>query len=126
MPQLFYLVMLALVAAGVIALQIFLSKQKHLLPGLVLPFISFLFSVVMVCSMAAYTRHTVQQRVNGVVISTQSQAAGNASHRPGGPLAVFLVGNLPTLILLGIDWGCHPRTRHRRREELDRMHIQDL
>ncbi len=126
MPQLFYLVILALVAAGVIALQVFLSKQRHLLPGLVLPFVSFILSVVMVCSLAAYTSHTVQESVNGIVTSTQNQASSNTSTGLGGPLAIFLVGNLPTLILLGIDWGCHPRTRQRRRDELDRMHIQDL
>lgn len=126
MLQLLYLALLLLTVAGLIVLQIFLSKKKSLFPGLVLPLLSLLLSIVMVCSMAAYAVHTVEERVNGVVTETQSLTQGNSLLPAGGAVAVFFMGNLPTLLFLGIYLSCHPRKRDQQQEELDRMHIQDL
>ena len=92
---------LALLVGGVF-LQIFLSKREHRWPGLILPLLSFLYSLLMVCSAVAY---------NGGI--------------PWGPiLASLVLGNIPTVILLAIYAAC--RERFRKRSELDKMNIKDL
>lgn len=48
------LLLLLLLLAGGIVLQIFLSKRESKWPGLVLPIVTFLWSLVMVLSVAAY------------------------------------------------------------------------
>ena len=92
---------LALLVGGVF-LQIFLSKRENRWPGLILPLLSFLYSLLMVCSAVAY---------NGGI--------------PWGPiLASLVLGNIPTVILLAIYAAC--RERFRKRSELDKMNIKDL
>lgn len=87
---------------GGILLQIFLSKREGKWPGLILPLLSFLYSLVMVCSAVAY---------NGGI--------------PWGPiLASLILGNIPTVMLLAIYFAC--REKYCKRSELDKMHINDL
>lgn len=88
--------------AGGILLQIFLSKREGKWPGLILPLLSFLYSLVMALSAVAY---------NGGV--------------PWGPiLASLILGNIPTVILLAIYFAC--REKFHKRSELDKMNISDL
>ena len=98
-------IMLVLVLAlqvGVILLQIFLSKRESRWPGLLLPLVTFLYSLVMALSAVAY---------NGGI--------------PWGPiLASLILGNIPTVILLAIYFAC--REKFRKRSELDKMSIDDL
>ena len=92
---------LALLVGGVF-LQIYLSKRESKWPGLLLPLLSFLYSLLMACSAVAY---------NGGI--------------PWGPiLASLILGNIPTVILLAIYAAC--RERFRKRSELDKMNIKDL
>ena len=67
--------------------------------GLVLPVLSFLYSLVMACSAVAY---------NGGI--------------PWGPiLASLILGNIPTAFLLVIYFAC--REKFRKRNELDNTKI---
>ena len=87
---------------GLVVLQVFLSKRESKWPGLILPLLSFLYSLVMALSAVAY---------NGGI--------------PWGPiLASLILGNIPTVILLAIYFAC--REKFRKRSELDKMHISDL
>ena len=87
---------------GGILLQIFLSRREGKWPGLILPILSFLYSLVMALSAVAY---------NGGI--------------PWGPiLASLVLGNIPTVILLAIYFAC--REKFRKRSELDKMNISDL
>ena len=99
------LLLLALLAGGIL-LQIFLSRRRSRWPGLVLPGLTFLYSILMVLSVAAY----------GVV---------GESGFPWGPVLYSLIlGNLPTLVLLAIYWAA--RERYRTRDQVDKMKIDDL
>ena len=93
--------LLVFVVGGVL-LQIFLSRREARWPGLILPLLTFLYSLVMVCSVAVYE--------GGIPW--------------GAVLASLILGNIPTLILLAIYAAC--REKHRRRSEMDRMNIADL
>lgn len=87
---------------GLVVLQVFLSKRESKWPGLILPLLSFLYSLVMALSAVAY---------NGGI--------------PWGPiLASLILGNIPTVILLAIYFAC--REKFRKRSELDKMNISDL
>ena len=87
---------------GLVVLQVFLSKRESKWPGLILPLLSFLYSLVMALIAVAY---------NGGI--------------PWGPiLASLILGNIPTVILLAIYFAC--REKFRKRSELDKMHINDL
>ena len=97
------LLIVLLLAAGAIALQIFLSRRESKWPGLVLPGVCFLYSLVMVLNMAAM---------------------GNVKSVIATILTTLITGNIPTLILLAIYAAC--RGGRRKTREMDRMNIDDL
>ena len=93
--------MLVFVVGGIL-LQIFLSKRERKWPGLVLPLLSLLYSLLMACSAVAYSEKIIW-----------------------GPILTSLIlGNIPTVILLAIYAAC--REKRRKRGELDKMQITDL
>lgn len=93
-----------LIVGGVL-LQIFLSKRESKVPGLVLPALAFLLGLLFPLNMSVPSA--------GVTVSFILQM-----------LVVWLFGNIPTLILLAIYFGC--RGKQRRRKQLDKLNIQDL
>ena len=95
---------LALLVGGIF-LQIFLSKKKSKWFGLILPIITFLYSLMMIFNIAVFDGMT------------------------GGEIFIlfastFLISNIPTIVLLGIYFGC--REKMKIRSQLDKMNIQDL
>ena len=88
---------------GTILLQIFLSRRQSRWPGLILPALTLLYSLVMVLKVA-----------NTGDLATALLAMG----------VTFLLSNLPTLILLVIYAAC--REQYRRKKQMERMNIQDL
>ena len=95
-------IFLIVFVAGGILLQIFLSKRESRWPGLILPLLPFLYSLLMACSAVAYSEKTIW----------------------GPILASLILGNIPTVILLAIYAAC--REKRRKRGELDKMQIKDL
>ena len=95
------LIWLVLIVGGIL-LQIFLSKRENKWTGLILPVLTFLYSLVMVCNITS---------VDGQM--------------PWGPLlASFVIGNIPTAVLLAVYWAC--REKFRKKSEVDKMHIGDM
>ena len=96
-----FIFLLVFVVGGIL-LQIFLSKRESRWPGLILPLLSFLYSLLMACSAVAYSEKIIW-----------------------GPILTSLIlGNIPTVILLAIYAAC--REKRRKRGELDKMQISDL
>ena len=96
-------VILIVFGVGGIVLQIFLSKRESKWPGLVLPIITFLYSVVMVLNV--FEMESMGETIAAV-------------------LSVVILGNIPTLILLAIYFAC--RGKQKARSEMDKMLINDL
>ena len=96
------LVFLLVLLVGIVLLQIFLSKREGRWPGLILPLLTFLYSLLMACSAVAY----------------------NGEIPWGAILASMILGNIPTVILLAIYAVC--REKFRKQSELDKMNIKDL
>ena len=91
--------------AGVILLQIYLSKSESKWPGLVIPIISFLFGLLYPLNMIAPSEGVTVDFIVSVVL-------------------VWIIGNIPTIIFLAIYFAC--RGKQRRNKQLDKMNIQDL
>jgi peptidoglycan/LPS O-acetylase OafA/YrhL len=96
------LVILLAVGVGGILLQIFLSKRESKWPGLILPGLTFLWSLMP----ALY------------VVSP------DGSFPWGTILPVLLMGNIPTLVLLAIYWAA--REKRRTKKQVDKTRIDDL
>lgn len=97
--------MALLFMAGVVSLQIYLSKRENQWPGLVIPIISFLLAFLYPLNMAAPSEGVTAGFIVQMIIA-------------------WLMGNIPTIIFLAIYFGC--RKKQRRNKQLDKMNIQDL
>ena len=96
------IILLLALLVGVPLLQIVLSRRESKWPGLILPLLTFLYSLLMACSAVAY----------------------NGEIPWGAILASLILGNIPTVILLAIYFAS--REKFRKRSELDKMNIKDL
>ena len=96
------LVFLLILLVGGILLEIFLARRKAKWPGLVLPGLTFLYTLVM-----------------GLNITS----VGHGAHW-GALLGTLVLGNIPTVILLAIYFAC--REKQGRNKEQDKMRIEDL
>ena len=94
------LTFLVVLLVGSIVLQVFLSRRESPWPGLVLPGLSLLLSLIPLLNVAVLP----------------GSGAGNVLT---ALLLVFLLYNIPTLVLLVIYFAC--RGKYRRRGETDKM-----
>ena len=94
-----------LVFVGAVLLQIFLSKRDSKWLGLILPVIAFCISLVYMLNLAAPSGEVTADFVLQVVL-------------------VFVLTNIPTVLLIGIYCAC--REKVRRKKEMEKMNIQDL
>ena len=92
-----------LLLVGGVLLQIFLSKRESCWPGLVLPLLTFLCSLLGPLNVA--DTGSVSQNVLLVAVT-------------------LLAGNIPTLVLLAIYWAA--REKHRVRDQMEKMGKQDI
>lgn len=97
------LLALLIFAVGGILLQIFLSRRESKWPGLVLPLLTFLTSLLNVLAVAD---------------------TGSVSQNVLLVLTTLLIGNIPTLVLLAIYWAV--REKRRVKAQMGRMNIDDL
>lgn len=97
------LFVLLLFGVGGILLQIFLSRRESKWPGLVLPLLTLLQSLLYVLSVAD---------------------TGSVSQNVLLVLSTLLVGNIPTLGLLAVYWAA--REKRRIKAQMDKMQIDDL
>ena len=90
---------------GMLALQAALARMESRWPGLVLPLITFLRSVL-------------------TPIGMVGPAGGPTVGFVLKVLLMWLLSNIPTAVLLAIYFAC--RTRQHRKKQLEKMNIQDL
>ena len=112
-PALFFLL---LPIAAVIALQVWICRRKNRWLGLILPAVTLLFSLLLCLSFGAYSTvisggaEIIQE--DGTVIQEQETEYQSTNFTPQDALtllAVFLIFNIPTAILLAIYF--HSRNR---------------
>ena len=124
----FYLFVLMLPIALLVALQVWLCKKGPKL-GLILPGISLVLSLLLVFSIAAFGRmgggNLQLTDENGNVIQEETiKAPPLKADEVLAVGMVFLVTNIPTVVFGGI-W-LHYKGRRDTYEDLKRMRIEDL
>lgn len=93
-----------IIFVGAIALQVFLSKRESKFLGLILPILSVLNSLIIILNIAGDAMTKTQ-----ILITLVSG---------------FLIGNIPTIILMAIYFGI--REKMKIKAELDKTRIKDL
>lgn len=101
-------VILLLVSAGVITLEVYLSRRESKVPGLVLPGILFLGELFVLPNVAAVAFFGAETLVAGCLNVI---------------LRVFLT-LLPTIVLMAVYFLC--RRGMNRKKQIEKMNIQDL
>lgn len=96
---------LLLLIAGAIVLQIFLARRDSRWAGLVLPIISFAYSLLAVFGMAAYVGESTGQ----VILQA---------------ISILIFMNIPTFILVAIYFAL--KNERRKNKEINKMNIKDL
>ena len=96
------LILVLILIVGGVALQIFLSRRRSRWPGLVLPLLTFLYALVLMLNVTS---------TDGVF--------------PWGALlSTFLLGNIPTVVLLAVYWAA--REKFRVKDQIEKMNLDDL
>ena len=124
---------IAAVFVGIIALEVWLSRRKSRWPGLILPAVTLVLSLLMVLGFAAFSRggataemQVIDQETGEIVYQEQTVETepdwtlGDAAQLG----VVLLVGNIPTFVLLGTYYI--GREKLRREKMLEKMNMQDL
>ena len=124
---------IAAVFVGIIALEVWLSRRKSRWPGLILPAVTLVLSLLMLLGFAAFSRggataemQVIDQETGEIVYQEQTVETepdwtlGDAAQLG----VVLLVGNIPTFVLLGTYYI--GREKLRREKMLEKMNIQDL
>ena len=104
--QILFLIFMLAVFAGIIVLQVFLSKKESKWLGLILPGITFGISVLLFLVVLFNTAAATMQMVIALAFFA------------------FLIFNIPTGILLAIYGGC--RSKRNKQRALEKMSAQDL
>ena len=113
-----------------IFLQIHLSKKDSRVLGLILPALSLFIAMFFTLGMAVFFQEgqlSVIEIVNGEVISSVISEGGNRGIIPGaigGVIYVFLLLNIPTVILLIIYKVL--RSKQNQKRNVEKMSVQDL
>ena len=109
-----------IIIAGAVLLQIFLSKRQSRWPGLLIPFVSLLFSLIIVtglCTFTAVENITAVTRNSDGTVVTEIKEVKTLSLEPSKRelllqvLLVFLVTNIPTIISLAIYFACREKEK---------------
>ncbi len=130
---LFNMLLLAAVLAGIIALEVWLSRRKSRWPGLIMPIISFALSLLLVFGFVAFSAVSATSELQvtdaetGEIIHQEQRVEEVSDWTLGDTVQLgilLLVGNIPTFVLLGTYYI--GREKLRRDKLLEKMHIQDL
>lgn len=130
------LFIVSIIAIGIF-IQVKLSRSENKYLGLILPVLSFLSAVLMVLGMSAFTmgsfvttESTVTMDESGEIIEESEEVITDSGKvdltvesilRTG---YIFLVSNIPTVILGGIYLS--ERNKIKMRKSIDKMKIEDL
>lgn len=120
-----FVILLAL-GAGIIILQIYLSKQESKWAGLILPIVSFGLTVFVALGAYLFSFNALTETltVNGEIVERTITQINNESAIIMAAVYTFLLFNIPTAILLAVYAAC--RGKRNKRQALDRMSAQDL
>ena len=112
--------------AGIVVLQIFLSNKENKWPGLILPIIFFGISLVspLAILLLSFHSNTTTMMMNAEIIEQAYVQITRISAIINTAIITFLLGNIPTGILITIYAAC--KGKQNKQRALDKMSVQDL
>jgi predicted membrane protein len=121
-----YFIILLGICAGIIFLQIFLSKKENKWQGLILPFISFGISLMALFAVLLFSAYigTSGYFVDGVFIELNTTQITSVGSIIAVALYIVAIYNIPTVVLLAIYAAC--RGKRKKQRDLKIMSVQDL
>lgn len=128
-PAMIVVLCYILVIVLLVKLQIKLSRKSEWWKGLIIPLIFFLLAIMMVMGSFTYGKSTTKSTIidsYGNVVSeiVEEQEDGNSQDGLFSSLYLFVLGNIPTILFVGIYFSQRGNiTKHK---ELNKMNIQDL
>ena len=127
-PFIFALIIILCACAGIVFLQIFLSKKESKWAGLILPILSCGISILAVLGMVLLSFMLTQRLVvdGGEVVEQVEQVGevGDIASLIFPATYLFLLCNIPTGVFLAIYAAC--KGKRSRQRALDKMSVQDL
>lgn len=99
------LILTVVIVAGAAILEWLTARFESMLPGLILPSLSFIFSLITIFGIY-FTEYATVWQIIGTVAGT------------------FLIANVPTVLLLAIFFIC--RASRKKKKEIEKMKKQDL
>jgi hypothetical protein len=126
------LISFLVIGGGGIALQIFFSKRESKWFGFILPAITFCISLAVVMGVVffstvttgSYTTEILENGETVVVEEIVKEPVRDPEQIIMPAITIFLVDNIPTVVLLVIYAAC--REKHGRKRALEKMSVQDL
>jgi hypothetical protein len=129
------IVMIVGLGLGSIILQIYLSNMQSKWPGLILPIVTFLISLIFILNIGVTwdMGETVSRTMmeSGGLAMQQADPDTTIINQPPNVRAAiaaiastFLIANVPTAVFLVIYFAA--REKHRIRAQLEQMNVQDL
>ena len=121
-------------AIGLVILQVMLSKAESKWPGLILPCVSFIFSLVVVFGLMMFSTsrsssvNTVDHHGN-VVTTIVDETTIPSGARESTAITMgmnFIYINIPTVIGLCIYGVCRAGKNDKNKKDLEKMKLQDL
>ena len=124
----FILLMVPIIGIGIF-IQVKLSRSENKFLGLILPIITFFFSLMIVLSISVgvFAFSEITTSVDGVVQSTEILESTGGIQKGISALGIFfifLISNIPTAILGGIYAA--ERNRMKTNRFVEKMKIEDL
>ena len=110
------LILFILLMAGVVLLEMYLSRKPSRWPGLVLPGVTVLYSLLMVLAIVSF--------LISLIYPLSITNLGDMAAAIAQAVIVWVLANIPTAVLLAIYFAA--RRRVRRTREQNRMSAQDL
>jgi Na+-transporting methylmalonyl-CoA/oxaloacetate decarboxylase gamma subunit len=130
MRSFIFLVVSLVLCAGIVLLQISLSRHENKWFGFILPLISLLISLLLVTGMTMF--FTFEKTTVESVSATGEAIRQTVNRAVDAPTAsqifqlfyIFALFNIPTAVLLAVCAAC--RGKRKRRRALEKMSAQDL
>lgn len=129
------IIIIVMAVAGIVILQIYLSRKENKWLGLILPLIALCFAIFaafvtplyMISSGETISEQTVTENgkvIESIITHVPQQTAPDAVSLILTGISIFAFYNIPTAILLLIYAAC--RVKKKKNDELKKMNIQDL
>lgn len=128
-----FLILFVGIIYTVVKVQIYLSKRENRWMGLIIPIIQFMLSIIVVFGLMSFSYNNSMEKIstmdeNGNIVHEEEifneNKKGDTRNSVFMSIPIFLIYNIPTIILFIIYYDC--RSKIKRNKEIETMNLRDL